>query len=41
VVGGKARDLQEGLERANDSMDSGGAMRVLESLVALSNSFRL
>jgi anthranilate phosphoribosyltransferase len=39
VVGGKARDLQEGLERANDSMDSGEAMRVLNGLIALSNSY--
>ena len=40
VAGGKARDLQEGLERANDSMDSGQAMRVLDDLIALSNSFK-
>jgi anthranilate phosphoribosyltransferase len=40
VAGGKARDLREGLERANDSIDSGRAMRALDGLVALSNSFR-
>lgn len=41
VAGGKARDLRDGLECANDSMDSGRAMRALDGLVALSNSFRL
>jgi anthranilate phosphoribosyltransferase len=39
VAGGKARDLCEGLERANDAIDSGRAMRALDGLVALSNSF--
>lgn len=41
VAGGKASDLREGLERANESLDSGRAMRALDGLVALSQSFVL
>ncbi len=40
VVGNQARDLREGLERANDAIDSGKALRALEGLVALSQSFK-
>lgn len=40
VAGGKAKDLREGLERANDAIDSGRAYAAMENLVALSNSFR-
>ena len=40
VAGGKARDLREGLERANDSIGLGHAQRALDGLVALSNGFK-
>jgi anthranilate phosphoribosyltransferase len=40
VAGGKARDLREGLERANDSIGLGHALRALDGLVALSNGFK-
>lgn len=32
VVGGKARDFKEGVEFAEAAIDSGGALRVLESM---------
>ncbi len=35
-VGGKARDLKEGVELAAQSIDSGAALRTLEALIALS-----
>ncbi len=37
VVAGKASTLAEGIDLARSSIDSGGAMRVLDRLVALSN----
>jgi len=37
VVAGKAANLAEGIELARASIDGGGAMRVLDRLVALSN----
>src|SRR5574341_342760 len=40
VVGNKARDLREGLEQANDAIDSGKALRAMEGLVTLSQSFK-
>jgi anthranilate phosphoribosyltransferase len=40
VAGGKARDLHEGLERANDSIDSGKARRALDGLIAKSQGFK-
>ncbi len=40
VVGNQARDLRQGLERANEAIDSGRALRALEGLVALSQSFK-
>ena len=40
VAGGKANDLREGLELANDALDSGRAYAAMENLVALSNSYR-
>jgi anthranilate phosphoribosyltransferase len=36
VVGGKARDLKEGVELARRSIDSGAARAKLEALIALS-----
>jgi anthranilate phosphoribosyltransferase len=39
VAGGKARNIREGLERAQDSIDSGRALAALNGLVAMSNSF--
>jgi anthranilate phosphoribosyltransferase len=39
VAGGKATDLHQGLSRANESMDSGRALRALDELISLSNSF--
>ncbi len=40
VAGGTARDLREGLERANASVDSGAALRALDGLIELSSSLR-
>lgn len=40
VAGGKANDLRQGLELANDALDSGRAFAAMENLVALSNSFK-
>ncbi len=40
VAGGKAADLDEGLERAAEAIDSGSALRALDGLVSLSQSFR-
>jgi anthranilate phosphoribosyltransferase len=40
VAGDKAKDLRDGLERANESINSGAAMRALDGLVALSSSLR-
>ncbi|MBI5034384.1 MAG: anthranilate phosphoribosyltransferase [Chloroflexi bacterium] len=40
VAGGKANDLNEGLERANESINSGAALRALDGLVGLSSCFR-
>jgi len=40
VAGGKARHIREGLERAQDSIDSGRALAALNGLAAMSNSFR-
>ncbi len=40
VVGNQALDLREGLERANDAIDSGKALHAMEGLVALSQSFK-
>lgn len=40
VAGGKARDLREGLERANASIDLGAARRALDGLIARSQSYR-
>ncbi len=39
VAGGKAKNLREGLARANASIDSGAAQNALANLVALSSSF--
>jgi anthranilate phosphoribosyltransferase len=41
VAGGKARNIREGLERAQDSIDSGRALAALNGLVTMSNSFQL
>jgi len=38
VAGGKAKDLKEGLERAEESIDSGRAMQKLDELIEVSNS---
>lgn len=38
IVGGKARDLKEGVEIAARSIDTGAAQRALDRLVAISNS---
>ncbi len=40
VAGGKVNDLAGGLQLAAEAIDSGRAMRTLEGLIALSNSFR-
>jgi anthranilate phosphoribosyltransferase len=39
VAGGAAGDLREGLERATEAIDSGQALRVLNGLVNLSQSY--
>ncbi len=38
VVGGRAETLAEGIAAANESLDSGSAMRVLEHLVDFTQS---
>lgn len=40
VVGGKEKDLRAGLVRANESIDSGKALRTLDDLVAKSQGFK-
>lgn len=40
LAGSKARDIREGIERANDSIDSGRALAALEGLVSLSVSLK-
>ncbi len=40
VAGGKASDLHEGLKRADESVNSGAALRALDGLAALSSSFK-
>jgi anthranilate phosphoribosyltransferase len=40
VVGGKVRDLREGLECAGAAIDSGAAQRVLDALIAQSQSYQ-
>jgi len=40
VAGARARDLREGLEHASAAIDSGNALRALEGLIALSQSFK-
>ena len=39
VVGGKAKDFPEGIEKVRGIIDSGAAKKKLEELVAMSNSF--
>ncbi len=39
MVGGKARDLKEGIGLARDAIDSGEALRKMEALVELSHRF--
>lgn len=41
VAGGKANDLREGLERANDAIDSRRAYEALNGLVAMSQSLKV
>ncbi|MGB8647008.1 MAG: anthranilate phosphoribosyltransferase [Anaerolineae bacterium] len=41
VAGDRARNLREGLAIAGDSIDSGRALAALNSLIRLSNSFKL
>ncbi len=40
VVGGKEKDLQAGLARANEAIESGKAQRVLDELVAKTQSYK-
>jgi len=40
VVGGKEKDLKAGLARANDSIDSGKALRAMDGLVAKSQGYK-
>ena len=40
LVGGKEKDLHAGLARANESIDSGKALRALDGLVAKSQGYR-
>ncbi|MEP7284898.1 MAG: anthranilate phosphoribosyltransferase [Chloroflexota bacterium] len=39
VVGGKAKDLKEGIELATNSIDSGASLTKLDALIALSQSY--
>ncbi|MBI5303497.1 MAG: anthranilate phosphoribosyltransferase [Chloroflexi bacterium] len=41
VAGGKARDLRDGLARANTAIDSGAAQRALDGLVSMSQDFAM
>jgi len=41
VAGGKANDLKQGLELANDALDSGRAFAAMENLVAMSQGFKV
>jgi len=41
VAGGKASDLREGLERANEALDSGRANAAMENLIALSQGMKV
>jgi anthranilate phosphoribosyltransferase len=40
VAGGKTGDLVEGLEQANQAIDSGRALAVLDGLIAKSQALR-